>query len=295
VLRRGRRPPLFDLALTDQELQALAHHFAPLLTMADGAQENRFGRIVRGEDGFVVNGQQPVVYYYFSQTLVQDIPALQINYAIWFSERTAPAPWFEQGTLDGLLFRVTLNGQGQAIFVDVSFQCGCYHFILFDGELVSGKLPEANKLVPFVGGRLPALQEGERFHFGVNAGWHQIGRVDGVQPAPEQTSYQLLPYGELEYFREGDEVFSLFDHQGRVPGTNRLERFFLFPMGIPKVGAMRQRGRQPITLIGRGYFDDPYLFDHTFAYRTKRPDPADLLAPQVDGQPVVATTPAGDE
>lgn len=288
LLRQSRHQPMLSLALTGPDLLAVARKFAPVLTMANGAAQNRFGRIVRRQNGFAVDGHDPVVYYYFSQTFVQGIPALQINYAIWFPERTDPAPWFEHGNLDGLLFRVTLNWQGQPVFVDVTFQCGCYHFVLLNDNLVSGKRTEVKGFQPFVGGRLPALQDKERLHFTVTSGWHQIARLEATGAANKQPAYQLLPYEGLEYFRHGAEVVSLFDNHGRVPGTNRLERFFLFPMGIPKVGAMRQRGRQPITLIGRAYLDDPYLFDHAFVYREPLPDRAELLATEEARQKVVA-------
>lgn len=284
LLGRSRRNPLLSLEIAQEDLAALANRFAPLLTIADGAPHDRFGRIVRLQGQFAVDGSDPVVYYYFSQTFVQGIPALQINYVLWFAERAQPAPWFEQGTLDGLIVRVTLNWQGQPIFVDVAFQCGCYHFVLFDDNLVSGKLPEAKAFQPFVGGTLPELQAGERLQFSIKSGWHQIGQVSTALPGLRQPTYQLLPYEGLEYFVDGDEVVSLFGTQGRVPGTNRLERFFLFPMGIPEVGAMRQRGRQPITLIGRAYLDDPYLFDNAFGYRFLRPAVADLIPGEIDGQ-----------
>ncbi len=284
LLRQGRDNPLLSLNLADQDLLGLAREFAPLLTIVDGGGQDRFGRIVRSLDTFAVDVHDPVVYYYFSQTFVQGIPALQINYAIWFAQRTAPAPWFEQGALDGLIFRVTLNWQGRPIFVDVALQCGCYHFVLFDANLVSGTLSEPRGFLPLIGGRLPDLQEAEHLQFRINSGWHQIGQVSAALPLVKQPTYQLLPYEGLEYFEHGSAVVSLFDKEGRVPGTNRLERFFLFPMGIEKVGAMRQRGRQPITLIGRAYFDDPHLFDNAFGYHAPLPGIAELISKEGIGQ-----------
>lgn len=277
LLRRSRSTPLLSLNLAEQDVLGLVHEFAPLLTTSGAEAYDRFGRIVRKQGTFTVDGRDPVVYYYLSQTLVQGIPALQINYAIWFSERAKPAPWYEQGAFDGLLFRVTLNWQGQPVFVDVSFQCGCYHFVLFNANLVNGSLPDGQGFQPFSGGKLPELKDGERLHFGFKSGWHQIDRVEATTPSASQQEYELVPYESLEYFVDDDQVSSLFDKQGLVPGSNRLERFFLFAMGIPKVGAMRQRGRQPITLIGRAYFDDPYLFDRSFRYQTPLPDLSELI------------------
>jgi len=54
----------------------------------------------------------------------------------------------------------------------------------------------------------------------------------------------------------------MFNPRGIVSGSERPEPYFFFPMGIPDVGAMRQRGRQPITLIGRAHYDDADYLDY---------------------------------
>jgi len=38
----------------------------------------------------------------------------------------------------------------------------------------------------------------------------------------------------------------------------------MFSMGVPDIGAMRQRGHHAIALIGRAHFDDPNLFNIYF-------------------------------
>lgn len=279
VLRAARRPPLLTFDLPDPQLIGLVERFAPLLSMADGAPYDRFGRVVKGRHGFAVDGTDPVVYYYLSQTFVQNMPALQINYLIWFSERAEPAPWFEQGDLDGLIFRVTLGRHGRPVFVDVAFHCGCYHFIMAADDFVKGPRLDGKGFQPTYAGAMPSVSAPKRLHFQISSGWHQLNRVTTAEAAAQQPTYRLLPYEELESFRYNGEMVSLFNSAGRVPGSERLERFFLFPMGIPKVGAMRQRGRQPISLVGRAYFDDPYLFDRAFHYRPAPPVRSDLTAP----------------
>jgi hypothetical protein len=64
--------------------------------------------------------------------------------------------------------------------------------------------------------------------------------------------------------QEVGQTKSIFDARGIVRGSERVERFILFSMGIPSVGSMRQRGHHAIELIGRVHFDDPHLLDQSF-------------------------------
>ncbi|MEN8256253.1 MAG: hypothetical protein ABFS09_00130 [Thermodesulfobacteriota bacterium] len=284
IVRNSRKNSLLSLNLHDVDLQSLAQEFAPLLTIVKGADQDRFGKIINNNGRFAVDGSEPVVYYYFSQTFVQGIPAPQINYVVWFSERTDPAPWFERGRIDGLTFRVTLNWAGQPVFVDVIQNCGCYHFVMTNNEYVAGQQDPVAGFKPFVNGEFSQFSGNKRLQLKINSGRHQLGHVSAALPGKSQPSYRLLPYTNLEYFGEEGQVTSFFDQQGLVAGTERFERFFLFPMGIPKVGAMRQRGRQPITLVGRAYFDDPHLFDNVFSYRSPLPALKVLLPPKTGKQ-----------
>lgn len=279
VLRAARRPPLLTFGRRDPQLIALVERFAPLFSVAGQAPYDRFGRVVKDRHGFAVDGADPVVYYYLSQTFVQSVPALQINYLIWFNERAEPAPWFEQGDLDGLVFRVTLGWHGRPVFVDVAFHCGCYHFVMAADDFVKGPRLDGKAFQPTYAGAMPPASAANRLHFQIGSGWHQLDRVATAEAAVEYATYRLRPYEDLESFRHNGEIVSLFNSAGLVPGSERLERFFLFPMGIPKVGSLRQRGRQPITLVGRAYFDDPFLFDRAFHYRTAPPERSELTAP----------------
>ena len=57
---------------------------------------------------------------------------------------------------------------------------------------------------------------------------------------------------------------SVYDPQGLIPGSERLERFFFWPMGIRSAGQMRQWGRHATAFVGRRHFDDPRLLDRYF-------------------------------
>ncbi len=60
---------------------------------------------------------------------------------------------------------------------------------------------------------------------------------------------------------------SLFGPGGIAKGSERIEPYILFSMGVPDVGSMRQRGHHAILFIGRSHFDDPGLFDRNFEFR----------------------------
>jgi hypothetical protein len=95
-----------------------------------------------------------------------------------------------------------------------------------------------------------------------------VQRLNSVKEAPDPVPYELVPYEVLETLpHEDGRTESIFDEHGIARGSERVERFILFSMGIPSVGSMRQRGHHAIELIGRAHFDDPYLFDQNFVFK----------------------------
>jgi len=80
-----------------------------------------------------------------------------------------------------------------------------------------------------------------------------------------EKSYALLDYNDLRSLPVPDDGRrSMFDEYGTVPGTERLERFVLWPTGVPNPGAMRQWGRRAVAFVGERHFDDPYLIQELF-------------------------------
>ena len=72
-------------------------------------------------------------------------------------------------------------------------------------------------------------------------------------------------YDSLRSLPSGDGYRSLFGPYGIVRGSDRSERYLLWPMGIRSPGAMRQWGRHAIAFVGRRHFDDPYLISTLFS------------------------------
>ncbi|HEX9646503.1 MAG TPA: hypothetical protein VGB88_03330, partial [Alphaproteobacteria bacterium] len=83
--------------------------------------------------------------------------------------------------------------------------------------------------------------------------------------------YRLVPAEELRSLAApGGGRRSLYRPDGLVAGSERLERFLLWPMGIASAGAMRQFGTHATAFVGRRHFDDPRLFDDAFEWRRDR-------------------------
>jgi len=74
----------------------------------------------------------------------------------------------------------------------------------------------------------------------------------------------VLEHGTEKADRTGTGTRSLFGPDGIVPGTQRGERFFFWPMGIASAGAMRQWGRHATAFVGRRHFDDAQLLERRF-------------------------------
>ena len=273
MIADSREVPLRIFPPEGKALGELARHFAPIFLQDVAAPYDYPGRLFWKGDRAEVDALRPTVYFYFSHAYLRDEPALQVNYVIWYSARAGKrAPWIERGRLDGLTVRISLDGKGKPFMIDVINNCGCYHFFSPDEGRVREKIPQPSGLEPFVPQWLPKIPSGERFGVRVNSGWHQVERILPVREPAGSISYELVPYGELESLpcEEGRKE-SLFDSQGIAKGTERIEPFIFFPMGIPSVGSMRQRGHHAVEFIGRQHFDDPDIFNRNFVFQPGTP------------------------
>ena len=219
--------------------------------------------------------EHPVSFEYISYTWFEDQLLPQMNYVIWFSARPK-THWLDLvgGHLDGLTWRVTLNRQGQPLLFDSMHNCGCYH-VFFTTPSVRLRVNLPDREPPLVLHTVPDIQTNERYQLSVTAGDHYHIRMSLMDkaPAPGRIAYTSQSYNNLRrlpVYQQGQRsgmTRSLFDARGIVPGTQRLERFVLWPMGVPDPGEMRQQGRHPTAFIGRRYFDQPDLMDHLFTRR----------------------------
>ncbi|SER70200.1 hypothetical protein SAMN05421690_10561 [Nitrosomonas sp. Nm51] len=206
----------------------------------------------------------PVVYRYPSYTRWQDQTLLQLNYVVWFAARPITGIFdILGGALDGLIWRVTLNSDGAPLLYDTIHPCGCYH-MFFLTEALQPK-PEALQLAepPLLPQPAPRLTAGQRIVIRIASAAHYIERVYADQP--DGTPYEWRDYAELYATPVIDSGRrSLFAGNGLVIGSERRERWLLWPMGIPSAGAMRERGHHATAFVGRRHFDDALLLEGLF-------------------------------
>lgn len=217
-----------------------------------------------------VNSANAVVYRYPSYTRWRNQVLLQLNYLVWFSERPASGPLdILAGPLDGLIWRVTLSPDGQPLLYDSIHACGCYHQFLPSGALRLRPAALALPEPPLVPQAAPARPAGKRLVIRLSSGSHYLQRVYADLATGD--SYAWEDYRALYAVSYGGRRRSLFGSDGLVAGTERSERWLLWPMGVPAPGAMREQGRHATAFIGRRHFDDADLLDRLFEpVETKR-------------------------
>lgn len=249
----------------DEQRQALLKHYAPALSVADTQTWNRPGRVELDESGLpMINTREPVSYTWISWTRFQGQNLLQLNYQFWFSQRPKTG-WLDGygGTLDGLIWRVTLKPDGHVLFYDSIHPCGCYHKIYpVDPNLKPADM-KGDKPVLYPGTVADARDQ--RVSLLLEPDTHylvQVGRVDDSLPV---TPYSFASADRLRALPQPDgRIGSLFNGKGLVPVSKRGERFYLWPMGIPSAGAMRQPGEHAIAFKGRRHFDEAKLAEALF-------------------------------
>ncbi len=259
--------PLALPKLTEQQAERLAAAYAPVFQVDEAAGYDRPGRVDWKDGRIRIDPADPVVYYYAGASFLGGLPVLQIHYSIWFSERAGPdPPWIEKGPLDGLTLRISFDQNGLPRMIDGMNTCGCYHFFIPPDDPGVTALPQNGTTDAFVPQRMPESFPDHSLLLRISSGWHQIQRVATAPPALFHRSYRLVPYAHLESLPDGGGRSSLFDENGIAKDSARIEPLLLFPLGVPSVGSMRQRGHHAIVFIGRAHFSDPYLFDRFFRF-----------------------------
>lgn len=262
VLARTADNPLHVPLPSELDARRLAETFAPIVVQQEADASDRWGRVSWRAGTVTIAGDAPVVYHFYDHLLFQGEPRLRLNYVFWYQERGGDStPWIEAGNLDGITYGVVLDRNGDVLTAQLMNNCGCYHSF-FPGPRLGAQRPVTFFPDPLVLQPFPVLAPGERPGLFLTSGWHQIVRLAPQAQAPE--SYALHPYRELEALPAAGEPQPLFNQDGIIEASARFERFLFFSMGIPSVGSMRQRGHQPITLLGREHYDDPDLLHRNF-------------------------------
>jgi hypothetical protein len=111
---------------------------------------------------------------------------------------------------------------------------------------------------------LPEIPPGSRITVSAQTRTHYLSNV-WPQLGQSGTDYAFADYDSLRTLSlpEGG-TRSIFGPDGLVPGTERAERYFFWPMGIDSAGAMRQWGTHATAFVGRTHFDDADLMQRRF-------------------------------
>jgi hypothetical protein len=268
VLARANFDPLRQPELSERDLVALAEIYAPSFEIAIGGDHDRFGELRwrRGAQMPQVNAAELAVYVHPAYTRYGERLLLQLVYTIWFPERPARgAVDFLAGHLDGIIWRVTLAPDGEPLVYDSIHPCGCYHLFFPTPRARPRPAPDALEEWAFLPQSLRRVGEDERPVVRLASGTHYIEGVTLVRGPDSLTRYVFHAYDELRSLPRLDGGrASAFGPDGLIAGTERLERFFFWPTGVPSAGAMRQWGRHATAFVGRRHFDDADLIERRF-------------------------------
>jgi hypothetical protein len=259
------QPDALGLPQADaQQRAALLARHAPHLRVEQGSQADRIGH-----PGFDDQGlrrfapTEPQVFQRLDWSRIDGRWHLQLVYQFWFSERPKPhALDLFGGALDGLIWRVTLDPNGNALLYDAIHPCGCWHaFYLPAGSPWVFQQPAEQEARL---ARTLDIDGSSGATLWLNSDTHSLQWVDGRRSAYPAMLYSRQPLDRLRQLTHPQGSRSLYASDGLVPGSERLERWLLWPSGVSSPGAMRQWGRHATAFVGRAHFDDPDLLARYF-------------------------------
>ena len=261
-------PALGVLQLSASEAAKLFATYAPVFEVETTGDFDRPGALRWGEARHpVLDTRAPTVYQRLAYTRYGGRTLVQLVYTMWFSERPVDKSFdILAGGLDGLVWRVTLAPNGEALMFDTMHPCGCYHMFFPTSLAALQPAPDPDDEWAFIPATLPQLKETERVRLRMATRSHYLIDV-GVQSAAGGAvrSYDVLSENELRSLPlPGGGYRSIYGSDALVPGTERGERFLFWPMGIPSAGAMRQWGHHATAFLGRRHFDDADLIERRF-------------------------------
>ena len=261
----SNRDSLGQLQLQPDAVSQIFSTYAPVFTIEDSGEFDRVGMVgFTNEQQVQVDIAQPTVYTHLAYTRFEGKTLPQLVYIAWFPDR--PKNGVSDllgGRLDGIIWRVTLDDDGMPLLFDSIHPCGCYHMFFPTERLRAIAAPTKYTEWAFSPKRLTQRPEAVRLNITVQTKTHYLanvavdmeGAIDDVQ------SYSLKPYNELRSIKTAQGFVNLFGLNGIVKGSERGERFLLWPSGIRSPGAMRQWGRHATAFVGRRHFDDVDLLD----------------------------------
>ncbi len=251
-----------------QQRHYLFRRFAPVWEV-DVVDDNDLPGTAIWRDGPAIDTARPTQYEFLSYTRFGRDVLVQLNYVIWFKAR--PGDDIYAGRFDGLVWRVTLGPNGEPWLYDSIHNCGCYHTFIPSGHLrLRDDLPTMYFEPPLVPQQAPQPPVVLR----ISGGKHYLQRaytavrpIDvgrNSEPTAAVEPLKVADYNRLRSLPEHGGYHSFFGDYALVAGSERPERFLLWPMGVRSAGAMRQWGHHPVAFVGRRHFDDARLIETLF-------------------------------
>ncbi len=264
-----QRDSLGRLTLPPDLLSKLFVTYAPVLTIEDSGEFDRIGAVNFSNSGKAgVNTSEPTVYTHLTHTRFEGKTLPQLVYVAWFSARPKENIGdLLGGNLDGIMWRVTLDYDGGPLVFDSIHPCGCYHMFFPTGRLTPTVSPSKYTEWAFSPKQFNEVTPDLAVNITVQTKTHYLADVAFGTRKQEARVYALRDYNDLRSIKTAKGHRNLFGVNGIVSGSERGERFLLWPSGIASPGAMRQWGRHATAFVGRRHFDDARLLDKYYIRR----------------------------
>ncbi|UCG09182.1 MAG: hypothetical protein JSV83_11220 [Desulfobacterales bacterium] len=274
IVAQSKRDALGIPVYSPEEREALLRMYAPVWEIQIQGNDDRIGTPTWTGTGVLdVNTDEPLTYTLLSFTRFAEQILTQLNYIIWFPSRPKEgAIDIFGGLLDGLNYRVTLDNKGEPILYETIHNCGCYYKAYPTNRLqVREKIDYAEPPLIL---KAPDLDPAKDFvTVAMESRTHYVQHLYPLARELQSSmeAYSLVDYGQLRslpYSR--DDRRSIFSQDSIAPGSERLERFILWPTGVLSPGAMRQWGRHAVAFVGRRHFDDAFFMNRMFTETDSR-------------------------
>lgn len=266
ILEAAPRDALGVAQLSAQELDSVFAAHAPVIEVETTGDYDRIGLLAwDGGKAPSINPSQPTLYRKLSHTRFHGETLMQLVYTAWFSERPHKGALdLLAGRLDGIVWRVTLDRNGEPLLYDSIHPCGCYHMFFPTARLEPVPPPNRHIEWAFVPAPAPQLSDSERVVIRLATRTHYLNGVD-VDGGGSGKQLNFADYDALRTLPlPAGGTRSVFAPDGLMPGTARGERVLFWPMGVPSAGAMRQWGHHATAFVGRRHFDDADLIERRF-------------------------------
>jgi hypothetical protein len=268
IVTQARRDALGIPDYSPDARQVLFRIHAPIWEVGTEAEYDRIGTPVWTVEGKLdIDTRQPLTYTLLSFTRFGKAILTQLNYIIWFPSRPREnALDIYGGQLDGLNYRVTLDINGEPLLYETIHNCGCYYEAYPTQRLkVRDRIDYAEPPLIL---KAPELNPSNEFMtVTMESRTHYVQHLypSARRSQPGAVVYSLADYGVLQSLPDSrDGRKSMFSPDSLAPGSERLERFILWPTGVVSPGAMRQWGRHAVAFVGERHFDDPFSMDKMF-------------------------------